>query len=78
MRLIINIRGQIMGMVTVNSKDQDQKVSFGKCSPVHRSLKEGNDERRILNENRIINKPKLGYGCGLGVIPESTVYKIME
>ncbi|EPQ63960.1 BgtE-5613 [Blumeria graminis f. sp. tritici] len=77
-RLIINIRGQIMGMVIVNSQDQDQKVSFEKCSPVHRSLEEGNDERRILNESGSITISRLGYGCGFGVIPESTVYNIKE
>ncbi|CCU75559.1 CSEP0331 putative effector protein [Blumeria hordei DH14] len=77
-RLIINIRGQIMGMVIVISKYQDQEVTYEKCSPTHRSLEEGNAERRKLNENSIITRPRLGYGCGLGVISESTVYEIMR
>ncbi|EPQ64922.1 putative secreted effector protein [Blumeria graminis f. sp. tritici 96224] len=75
-RLIINTRGQIMGLLTVGPKNDAQKINFEKCYPVYRSLRGKDDERGIPYEST--TKPRLGYSCGLRVILRSTVDKTMK
>ncbi|CAD6505995.1 BgTH12-06927 [Blumeria graminis f. sp. triticale] len=73
LRLIINIRGQIMGMVIINSKQHNSQVSIEKCKPVRSSNTEGNNESRILDEYWSLACPILGYKCGLKYIPKSMI-----
>ncbi|CCU81497.1 CSEP0247 putative effector protein [Blumeria hordei DH14] len=75
-RIIINTRGQIMGLVTISPNDNQQKINYEKCNPVYRSLGGENDERGISDES--ISKPRLGYSCGLIVILWSEVGRTME
>ncbi|CCU75027.1 CSEP0243 putative effector protein [Blumeria hordei DH14] len=77
-RLIINIRGQIMGMVMINSALPDQKIIFEKCNPVRRYLKEEDDEENFLNQNWSVTRPTFGYSCGLKFISGSTVDGLMK
>ncbi|VDB94623.1 Bgt-51947 [Blumeria graminis f. sp. tritici] len=77
-RLIINIRGQIMGLMMINSKIQGHNISFEKCNPVRRSLQEEDDEENFLNQNWSVTRPTFGYSCGLKFISVSTVDGLME
>ncbi|CCU75037.1 putative candidate secreted effector protein [Blumeria hordei DH14] len=77
-RLIINVRGQIMGMVMINSALPDQKISFEKCNPVRRYLQENDDEEIFVNQNWSVTRPTFGYSCGLKFISRSTVDGLMK
>ncbi|VDB94620.1 BgtE-10142 [Blumeria graminis f. sp. tritici] len=76
-RLISNIRGQIMGMVIINSKQHNNEVSFGKCKPVRSSNIEGNTEgnieSRLLDEYWSLAYPRFGYKCGSKYFPLSMI-----
>ncbi|VDB94625.1 BgtE-20109 [Blumeria graminis f. sp. tritici] len=76
-RLIINIRGQIMGVMIINSKIQGHNISFEKCNPVRRSLQEEDDEENFLNQNWSVTRPTFGYSCGLKFISVSTVDRLV-
>ncbi|EPQ63800.1 BgtE-6023 [Blumeria graminis f. sp. tritici] len=77
-RLIINIRGQIMGMVIVNPKERKKKVTFEKCNPVRRFIEEASNELQISDENLGMSRPVLGFKCGLKVVPWSNIDRITE
>ncbi|CCU75023.1 putative candidate secreted effector protein [Blumeria hordei DH14] len=76
-RLIINTRGQIMGIVLITSKKPLQKISYNKCIPVRRSLEENNDEQTMLNECWSLANPTFGYNCGLKFFPKSILDNIL-
>ncbi|CCU75003.1 putative candidate secreted effector protein [Blumeria hordei DH14] len=70
-RLIINTRGQIMGIVVLSSKKPSHKISYDKCIPVRRSLEENNEEQTMLNECWGLANPTFGYNCGSNFFPNS-------
>ncbi|SZF03290.1 unnamed protein product [Blumeria hordei] len=78
LRLIINIRGQIMGMVIVSPKGRKNKVIFQKCKPVRRSKENASNELQISDENWGMSRPVLGFKCGLKVVSWSQIERIMQ
>ncbi|CCU83214.1 putative candidate secreted effector protein [Blumeria hordei DH14] len=68
-RLIINTRGQIMGIVVISFQKPSHKISYNKCIPVRRSLEENNVEQTLLNECWGLANPTFGYSCGSRFIP---------
>ncbi|EPQ65775.1 putative secreted effector protein [Blumeria graminis f. sp. tritici 96224] len=72
-RLIINIRGQIMGMVIIKTQQHNYQLSFEKCSPVRSSIAGGNIESRHLDEFWSIAFPIFGFHCGSKYFPLSVV-----
>uniref|UniRef100_A0A381L3R4 BgtE-40003 n=1 Tax=Blumeria graminis f. sp. tritici 96224 TaxID=1268274 RepID=A0A381L3R4_BLUGR len=72
-RLIVNIRGQIMGIVIKDINHHNNQVSFEKCKPVRRSIAEDNIESRLLDEFWRIAFPRYGFNCGSRYFPLSTV-----
>ncbi|CAD6506006.1 BgTH12-06938 [Blumeria graminis f. sp. triticale] len=76
-RLIMNTRGQIMGIIMITSGRQQQRFRFNKCSPVRRSLEESNEEQILLNEYWSIAYASFGYSCGMDFFPVSMVNKIL-
>ncbi|VDB94674.1 Bgt-51638 [Blumeria graminis f. sp. tritici] len=71
--LIINIRGQIMGMVIIKTQYHNHHLSFEKCSPVRSSNAEGNIESRHLDKFWSIAFPRFGFRCGSRYFPLSMV-----
>ncbi|CCU75012.1 putative candidate secreted effector protein [Blumeria hordei DH14] len=76
-RLIINTRGQIMGIVMISFEKPAHKISYNKCIPVRRSLEENNEEQTLLNECWGLATPTFGYNCGLKFFPKSILDKII-
>ncbi|CCU83172.1 putative candidate secreted effector protein [Blumeria hordei DH14] len=76
-RLIINTRGQIMGIVVIAFEKPSHKISYNKCMPVHRSLEENNEEQTLLNERWGLANPTFGYNCDSKFFPKSIVDKII-
>ncbi|CCU75010.1 CSEP0003 putative effector protein [Blumeria hordei DH14] len=76
-RLIINTRGQIMGIVVISFQKPSHKISYNKCIPVRRSLEENNEEQTLLNEYWGLANPTFGYSCGSKFFPKSIVDKIL-
>ncbi|CCU83259.1 putative candidate secreted effector protein [Blumeria hordei DH14] len=72
-RLIINLRGQIMGMVIIDHAKQNKNVSFKRCNPVRSSIPEGDIESRLLDECWSLAYPICGYKCGSKYFPLSAV-----
>ncbi|CCU75031.1 putative candidate secreted effector protein [Blumeria hordei DH14] len=72
-RLIINLRGQIMGVVIIDHAKHSKNISFKRCNPVHSSIPEGNTESRLLDEFWSLAYPIHGYKCGSKYFPQSTV-----
>ncbi|CCU75022.1 putative candidate secreted effector protein [Blumeria hordei DH14] len=75
-RLIINTRGQIMGIVMITSKKQPHEIILNKCTPVRRFLEENNEEQTLLNERWGLANPTFGYNCGMKFFPNPTLDKI--
>ncbi|VDB94630.1 BgtE-5791 [Blumeria graminis f. sp. tritici] len=75
-RLVVNTRGQIMGMVLIKPEDSNKEVSFERCNPVRKSLEEDNREKTSLNEYWDLVHPTIGYNCGLIFFPESTISRV--
>ncbi|CCU83221.1 CSEP0270 putative effector protein [Blumeria hordei DH14] len=75
-RLIINTRGQIIGIVVISLEKPSHKISYNKCKPVRRSLEEDNEEQTLLNERWGLANPTFGYNCGSKFFPKSIVDKI--
>ncbi|CCU75007.1 putative candidate secreted effector protein [Blumeria hordei DH14] len=76
-RLIINTRGQIMGIVVISFAKPSHKISYDKCIPVRRSLEGNNEEQSLSNESWGSSNPTLGYNCGLKFFPKSKVDKMI-
>ncbi|CCU75002.1 putative candidate secreted effector protein [Blumeria hordei DH14] len=76
-RLIINTRGQIMGIVVISFEKPSHKIGYKKCVPVRRSLEENNEEQTMLNECWALANPTYGYNCGSKFIPQFKVDKMM-
>ncbi|CCU75032.1 putative candidate secreted effector protein [Blumeria hordei DH14] len=72
-RLIINTRGQIIGVVTTDTKQFGSQLSFAKCNPVRSSDPEGNAESRHLDEFWSLAYPIFGFNCGWKFLPLSMV-----
>ncbi|VDB94631.1 BgtE-5553 [Blumeria graminis f. sp. tritici] len=72
-RLVINIRGQIMGVVTKKPKVPNQKTSFERCNPVRRFFERDTDDQATLNERLTATYSTFGYHCGSKFFPESVV-----
>ncbi|CCU75000.1 putative candidate secreted effector protein [Blumeria hordei DH14] len=72
-RLIINTRGQIMGIVVIYFEKPSHKISYNKCKPVRRSLEESNEEQILSSESRGQGNPTLGYNCGSKFFPKFKV-----
>ncbi|CCU83244.1 putative effector protein, partial [Blumeria hordei DH14] len=75
-RLIINTRGQIMGIVVISFEKPSHKIRYNKCIPVRRSLEGINEEQSLSNESWGSSNPTLGYNCGLKFFPKSKVDKM--
>ncbi|CCU74257.1 putative candidate secreted effector protein [Blumeria hordei DH14] len=76
-RLIINTRGQIIGIVVISFKRSAHRISYEKCIPVRRSLEEDNEEQTLLNECWGLANPSFGYSCGSKFFPKSLVDKMI-
>ncbi|CAD6506030.1 BgTH12-06962 [Blumeria graminis f. sp. triticale] len=72
-RIIINIRGQIMGMVVIVHDDDKNKVSFEKCKPVRSSVAEEDFTSSLLDEYWSLAYPTNGFRCGSKYFPLSIV-----
>ncbi|CCU75028.1 putative candidate secreted effector protein, partial [Blumeria hordei DH14] len=76
-RLIINTRGQIMGIVMITSKKPAHKISYKKCIPVRRYLEENNEEQTLSNKRWGLANPTFGYNCGEKFFPKSMLNSIV-
>ncbi|CCU75024.1 putative candidate secreted effector protein [Blumeria hordei DH14] len=76
-RLIINTRGQIMGIVLITSKKQAHEIILNKCTPVRRFLEENNEGQTMLNECWGLAYPTFGYNCGMKFFPKSMLNSIL-
>ncbi|CCU74235.1 putative candidate secreted effector protein [Blumeria hordei DH14] len=76
-RLIINTRGQIMGIVVISFQKPSHKISYNKCIPVRRSLEENNKGQSLLNECWGLATPTFGYNCGSKFFPKSILDKMI-
>ncbi|CCU83274.1 putative candidate secreted effector protein [Blumeria hordei DH14] len=72
-RLIINTRGQILGIVVISLEKPFQKISYNKCTPVRKSLEENKEEQTLLNESWGLANPTFGYNCGSNFFPKFKV-----
>ncbi|CCU75019.1 putative effector protein, partial [Blumeria hordei DH14] len=76
-RLIINTKGQIMGIVLITSKRLAHKISYNKCIPVRRYLEENDEEQTLSNEYWDLANPTFGYNCGVKLFPKTILDKIL-
>ncbi|CCU75001.1 putative candidate secreted effector protein [Blumeria hordei DH14] len=76
-RLIINTRGQIMGIVVISFEKPSHKIGYKKCVPVRRSLEESNETQILSNECWGLGYPTLGYNCGSTFFPKFKVDKMI-
>ncbi|CCU83249.1 putative candidate secreted effector protein [Blumeria hordei DH14] len=76
-RLIINTRGQIMGIVVISFQKPSHKISYNKCIPVRRSLEGNNEEQTLSNESWGLGNPTFGYNCGSKFFPKFKVDKMI-
>ncbi|CCU75013.1 putative candidate secreted effector protein [Blumeria hordei DH14] len=76
-RLIINTRGQIMGIVVISFKKPSHKISYNKCIPARRSLEENNKGQTLLNECWGLATPTFGYNCGSMFFPKFKIDKMI-
>ncbi|CCU75017.1 putative candidate secreted effector protein [Blumeria hordei DH14] len=76
-RLIINTRGQILGIVVISFQKLSHRISYNKCIPVRRSLEENHEEQTMLNEYWGLANPTFGYNCDSKFFPKYIVDKII-
>ncbi|VDB87930.1 BgtE-40004 [Blumeria graminis f. sp. tritici] len=72
-RLIINIRGQIIGMVIIDIKHHNNHISFEKCKPVRSSFSQGNVESNPLDESWSEACDNYGFNCDSKYFPLSMI-----
>ncbi|CAD6506016.1 BgTH12-06948 [Blumeria graminis f. sp. triticale] len=77
-RLVINIWGQIIGLVMVDFDIKSQEANHEKCSPVRNSVQEDNTQNSFWNELLSIASPTLGFSCGLNFFSVPTVDMVMN
>ncbi|CCU75014.1 putative candidate secreted effector protein [Blumeria hordei DH14] len=76
-RLIINTRGQILGIVVISFEKPSNKIIYEKCIPVRSSLEENNEEQTLLNECWGLANPTFGYNCGSKFFPKFKIDKMI-
>ncbi|SZF05075.1 unnamed protein product [Blumeria hordei] len=76
-RVILNIWGQIIGVLVENYNSLSKETNYEKCNPVRMSVEEDSIQNSYLNELWDIAFPTLGFNCGLNFFPVLTVNSIM-
>ncbi|CCU81753.1 putative candidate secreted effector protein, partial [Blumeria hordei DH14] len=77
-RLIINIWGQIIGVLVENNDSLSKETNYEKCNPLRMSVEEDSIQNSYLNELWDIAFPTLGFNCGSNFFSVLTVNSIMN
>ncbi|SZF05074.1 unnamed protein product [Blumeria hordei] len=77
-RLIINIWGQIIGVLVENYNSLSKETNYEKCNPLRMSVEEDSIQNSYLNELWDIAFPTLGFNCGSNFFSVLTVNSIMN